>query len=58
MDRALDRLSPLGAAALSAAAVTVCAVAGSAATGPALEAWYPALAKPWFTPPDWATVTR
>ncbi len=42
------------ALALSIAAVAACSVIGSTATGPALETWYPALAKPWFTPPNWA----
>lgn len=54
MQRILAIPASLRALALSIGAVTVCAVIGSAATGPALEVWYPALAKPWFTPPDWA----
>ncbi len=27
---------------------------GATATAPALPDWYPSLAKPWFTPPNWA----
>ena len=42
------------AAAAAAGAVLLCSWIGSAATGPALVEWYPALAKPWFTPPNWA----
>ena len=41
------------AAALAAAAVLVCSTIGSQATAPALVSWYPALAKPVFTPPNW-----
>ena len=36
--------------------VAICLAVGAIGgwvTRPALDAWYPALAKPWFTPPDW-----
>lgn len=47
-------LSPARRAAIAAsAAVFACAWIGGAATEPALVSWYPALAKPWFTPPNW-----
>jgi tryptophan-rich sensory protein len=35
------------------AAVGLVAAAGGAATGPAVRDWYPALAKPAWTPPGW-----
>ncbi|MDE2364193.1 MAG: tryptophan-rich sensory protein [Hyphomicrobiales bacterium] len=35
------------------APVVACAVLGSIATAPALKSWYPSLAKPFFTPPNW-----
>jgi translocator protein len=63
MDRAIarlaapapdDRAARLVAAALAAGAVTLTSWIGATATAPALEAWYPALAKPALTPPDWA----
>ena len=56
MERIVGRLfSPaIRALALSVAAVSLCSWIGATATQPALEAWYPALAKPWFTPPNWA----
>lgn len=56
MERIVSRLfSPAARAlALSVAAVSLCSWIGATATQPALEAWYPALEKPWFTPPNWA----
>ena len=38
---------------LAAGPVVLCAVVGSLATAPALKTWYPSLAKPFFTPPNW-----
>jgi tryptophan-rich sensory protein len=42
------------AAAAAFGAVALTSWIGSAATAPGLIAWYPSLAKPWFTPPNWA----
>lgn len=55
MERIIARVSSKWIAAAAAfAAVALCSWIGSAATAPALIEWYPSLAKPWFTPPNWA----
>jgi tryptophan-rich sensory protein len=55
MDRIIARAAPKWIAAAAAfGAVALCSWIGSAATAPALLSWYPSLAKPWFTPPNWA----
>ncbi|MFN3615747.1 MAG: TspO/MBR family protein [Rubrimonas sp.] len=54
MRRALAQPGGLTSALIAVGAVLLCSWVGAAATRDALLEWYPALEKPWFTPPNWA----
>lgn len=53
MRRALAQPGGLTSALVAIGAVALCSWIGGAATQQALQTWYPALEKPWFTPPNW-----
>lgn len=48
------RLGRVGSVVAAIAPVASAGVAGSLVTQPAIPGWYAGLAKPWYTPPNWA----